>query len=75
VPAAADGTLLPHTDLVTRAHRLGLIVHVWTLRSDPTFLSASYGGRPELEHRQFRDLGVDVIFTDFPDAAVNALAH
>ena len=74
VPAAADGTLLPHTDLVTRAHRVGLVVHVWTLRSDPPFLSASYGGRPEFEHRQFRDLGVDGIFTDFPDAAVNALA-
>ena len=75
VPAAADGTLLPHTDLVTRAHRLGLMVHVWTLRSDPPFLSVSYGGRPEVEHQQFRDLGVDGIFTDFPDAAVNALAH
>jgi glycerophosphoryl diester phosphodiesterase len=73
VPAAEDGTLRPPTDLVTRAHRLGLLVHVWTLRSDAPFLSRSYAGLPEAEHRQFRDLGVDGIFTDFPDTAVSAL--
>jgi glycerophosphoryl diester phosphodiesterase len=73
VPAAPDGTLLPHSDLIPRAHRFGLIVHVWTLRSDPPFLSPSYHGRPEGEHRQFLDLGVDGIFTDFPDAAMSAL--
>jgi glycerophosphoryl diester phosphodiesterase len=73
VPADADGTLRPHTDLVMRAHRVGLLVHVWTLRSDPPFLSPSYANRPEAEHEQFRDLGVDGIFTDFPDVAVRAL--
>ena len=39
VPAAADGTLLPPTDFVARAHAAGLFVHVWTMRSDPAFLS------------------------------------
>jgi len=73
LPAIADGTLLPPTDLVARAHALGLLVHVWTLRSEPVFLSPSYHGDPALEFRQFAALGVDGIFTDFPDAATRAL--
>ena len=44
-----------------------------TLRSEPVFLSPTYRGNPELEFQQFRDLGVDGIFTDFPDVAVRAL--
>ena len=73
LPAIADGTLLPPTDLVARAHALGLFVHVWTLRNEPVFLSPSYHGDPALEFRQFAGLGVDGIFTDFPDAATRAL--
>jgi glycerophosphoryl diester phosphodiesterase len=73
IPARTDGTLLPPTDLVARAHKAGLLVHVWTLRSEPVFLSPSYRGDPGAEYRQFRDLGVDGIFTDFADAAARAL--
>jgi glycerophosphoryl diester phosphodiesterase len=73
VPAAADGTLQEPNDLVTRAHGLGLLVHVWTLRREAEFLSPSYHGDAEAEFRQFRDLGVDGIFTDFPDIASRAL--
>ena len=73
VPALPDGSLLPPNDLVERAHALGLLVHVWTLRSEPVFLSRSYNGDIGAEFRQFRDLGVDGIFTDFPDAGVRAL--
>ena len=61
------------TDLVTRAHRAGLLVHVWTLRADAEFLPAEYGGDAAAEVRRFRDLGVDGIFTDHPDVAVKAL--
>jgi glycerophosphoryl diester phosphodiesterase len=75
VPAGADGALQSPTDLVARAHALGLLVHVWTLRSEPVFLSPSYHGDPGAEFRQFRDLGVDGIFTDFPDAAARALTR
>lgn len=63
------------TDLVARAHALGLVVHVWTLRSEPVFLSPRYGGEPGAEYRHLRDLAVDGVFTDFPDVAVAALAH
>ncbi|PYR77485.1 MAG: glycerophosphodiester phosphodiesterase [Acidobacteria bacterium] len=72
IPAMADGTLLPPTDLVARAHAIGLLVHVWTLRSEPVFLSPSYRGDIGNEFRQFGDLGVDGIFTDFPDAGSRA---
>jgi len=73
VPANADGTLREPTSLVADAHRAGLLVHVWTLRSEPAFLSPSYGGDPIREYRQFAELGVDGIFGDFPDVAVAAL--
>jgi glycerophosphoryl diester phosphodiesterase len=73
VPAGPDGTLRPPTTLVADAHAAGLLVHVWTLRSEPAFLSPSYGGDPVKEYRQFAELGVDGIFGDFPDVAVAAL--
>ena len=72
IPAAADGTLLPPTDLVARARARGLLVHAWTVRSEPVFLSPSYRGDVGVEFRQLRRLGVDGIFTDFPDAAARA---
>ena len=52
-----------------RAHALGLLVHVWTVRSDKEFLPAGYKGRVDAEFEQLRDAGVDGVFTDFPDAA------
>lgn len=73
VPAGPDGRLLPPTDLVTRAHAAGLVVHVWTLRNEGVFLSPSYNGDPAAEYRQFRNLGVDGLFTDFADTAAAAL--
>jgi glycerophosphoryl diester phosphodiesterase len=69
VPVAADGTLETATDLVARAHAAGLLVHVWTIRIDREFLPADYGGRGEAEFARFRELGVDGVFTDFPDVA------
>ena len=73
VPANPDGTLASPTSLVDDAHKAGLFVHVWTLRSEPVFLSPSYGGNPVKEYLQFAALGVDGIFGDFPDVASAAL--
>ena len=75
VPANPDGTLRQPTDLVARAHAAGLVVHVWTLRADKEFLPAGYKGRAEAEFEQFATLGVDGVFTDFPDVAARALAR
>jgi glycerophosphoryl diester phosphodiesterase len=69
VPVSADGSLGQPTDLVSRAHAAGLLVHIWTIRIDKEFLPAGYQGKPEAEYEKFRQLGVDGVFTDFPDAA------
>jgi glycerophosphoryl diester phosphodiesterase len=69
IPVDGSGAVGPPTDLVARAHAKGLLVHIWTLRIDKEFLPAGYHGRPEIEFEQFRDAGVDGLFTDFPDVA------
>ena len=72
VPVNPDGSLRAPTDLVTRAHAVGLLVHVWTVRVEKEFLPAGYHGRVEAELEQLRQLGVDGVFTDFPDVAVRS---
>jgi len=70
--------LVPETGGATRfvadAHAAGLAVHPWTFRSEPVFLLPKYAGDPHAEYREFLRLGVDGLFTDFPDVAVAALA-
>jgi glycerophosphoryl diester phosphodiesterase len=75
IPVKPDGSVGPPTDLVARAHALGLLVHAYTLRIDKQFLPAGYNGNAAEEFRQFRDAGVDGFFTDFPDVAVKTLRH
>lgn len=72
VPADKAGVLGTPTTLVTDAHAAGLLVHVWTLRDEPAFLASAYRGDPLREHAQFIGLGVDGVFTDFPDTAMRA---
>jgi glycerophosphoryl diester phosphodiesterase len=72
VPQGHDGRLLPPTSLVEDAHRAGLLVHPWTFRSDLQFLASEYGGLLEREIEQFYELGVDGVFSDFPEVAVRA---
>ena len=71
VPVNQDGSLGAPTDLVARAHAAGLLVHAWTVRIDKEFLPAGYHGKAEAEFEQLRSLGVDGVFTDFPDVAAN----
>jgi glycerophosphoryl diester phosphodiesterase len=72
IPLNADGSLGMPNDVITRAHARGLLVHVWTIRIEKDFLPAGYKGRAEAEFEQFRELGVDGVFTDFPDVGVKA---
>jgi glycerophosphoryl diester phosphodiesterase len=72
VPRGPDGRLAPPTSLVADAHAAGLRVHPWTFRADAAFLAPEYGGDGEQEIRQFFQLGVDGLFSDFPDLAVRA---
>jgi glycerophosphoryl diester phosphodiesterase len=71
---ASDGSLvtLPPTDLIRRAHRKGLVIHTWTFRNEDQFLASDYDGNPLKEYLQFFRLGIDGVFSDFPDTAVFA---
>ncbi|MBE9218975.1 esterase-like activity of phytase family protein [Dolichospermum flos-aquae] len=63
----ADRTTLAPTSLVLDAHNAGLLVHPYTFRNEGRYLAADYKGDPKLEFQQFFQLGVDALFTDFPD--------
>ena len=60
------------TSLVADAHKLGLFVHAFTFRNEGRYLAHSYSGDPLAEYRQFFRLGVDGVFSEFPDVAVAA---
>jgi len=78
----ANGRREPAT-LVERAHAAGLLVHVWTFRSENHFLPPGFRngdssaadhprchGKAAAELQTFFELGVDGVFADFPDVAV-----
>jgi glycerophosphoryl diester phosphodiesterase len=59
------------TGVIEAAHRNGLFIHTWTFRND----ASGYGfADPQAEMTYYFRLGVDGIFTDFPDTGVAALA-
>lgn len=66
----ADKQLTPATQLVQLAHEAGLFVHAYTFRNEKGTLAGPYNGDPVNEYRQFFALGVDGVFSDFPDTAV-----
>jgi glycerophosphoryl diester phosphodiesterase len=83
VPRDASNRRGSPTVLVDDAHRAGLLVHPWTFRRENAFLPeelrrgdpadpAYLRGVGDLpaELRQFRQLGVDGLFSDNPDLAV-----
>jgi glycerophosphoryl diester phosphodiesterase len=80
VPRDAAGASLPPTSFVEDAHRAQLLVHPYTFRRENTFLPAELRsgedpaapGDLTAELRQYFELGVDGVFADFPDVAVEA---
>ena len=80
VPRDAAGASLPPTRFVDDAHRAQLLVHPYTFRRENTFLPAELRsgedpaapGDLTAELRQYFELGVDGVFADFPDVAVEA---
>ncbi|MCM3881390.1 MAG: glycerophosphodiester phosphodiesterase [Vicinamibacterales bacterium] len=68
----SDKKVLPPTTLIRDAHRLGLIVHTWTFRNEQRYQGGDYGESPAKEYVQFYCLGIDGLFSDFPDTAVTA---
>jgi len=69
VPTAGGGggAIFPPTDLIQRAHARGLKVHTWTFRDDA--FPTGYPGGPVEEYLNFYRLGIDGVFSDFPDTA------
>jgi len=67
-----DRELAPPTSLVRRAHARGLEVHTWTFRNEARRLASDFAGDPLAEYELFFALGVDGVFSDFPDTAVAA---
>ena len=80
LPVGADGRLTAPTPLVRNAHRVGLDVHVFTLRRENQFMAKDFWqgtdpnspGNMRAEAKAFLDAGVDGFFTDNPDIGVAA---
>ena len=70
----ADRVAIPPSDVVRNAHAAGLFVHAYTFRSEAPGLLSDYEGDPKAEYKRFFELGVDGLFSDFPDTAVAARA-
>lgn len=69
-----DRQLLPATDIVANAHKLGLLVHPYTFRSEQKRLASDYKGSAINEYLAFYELGVDGLFADNADDAFAARA-
>lgn len=70
VPIALDKQL-NYTSLIQDAHAVNLKVHAWTFRNEEQYLASVYQGNPQTEYEQFFKLGIDGVFSDFPDCAVS----
>ena len=68
-----DRVALPATSVIKDAHAAGLFVHAFTFRNEPRRLYSDYKGDPKAEYVKFYKLGVDGLFSDFTDTAVEAL--
>ncbi len=67
-----DATTQAPTTLIADAHRAGLFVHAYTFRNEQRRLAADYKGDPKAEYLQFYRLGIDGLFSDFADTALQA---
>ncbi|MER7968341.1 MULTISPECIES: glycerophosphodiester phosphodiesterase [unclassified Streptomyces] len=82
IPRKADGTLATPTSLVRDAHKVGLILHPYTMRNENPFLPAEFRrgtdadgyGDPFGAFRAYFATGIDGVFTDNADTGVLARA-
>jgi len=80
IPRTASDTLGAPTSFVDDAHAAGLLVHPYTFRNENPFLPADLrrGGAPDqygdafAEYAAFYATGIDGLFADNPDTAVEA---
>ncbi|PXY34590.1 glycerophosphodiester phosphodiesterase [Prauserella sp. PE36] len=80
IPRDENGYLLEPTTLVGDAHRAGLTVHPFTFRAENNFLPADFRSSDNpaewgdifAEYKAFLATGIDGLFADHPDIAVEA---
>ncbi|MBZ9643169.1 glycerophosphodiester phosphodiesterase [Streptomyces sp. PSKA30] len=80
IPKDAAGNLTEPTTLVTDAHKVGLVLHPWTLRNENPFLPADFRKGTDADaygdvfgaYRAYFATGIDGIFTDHPDTGLLA---
>jgi glycerophosphoryl diester phosphodiesterase len=81
LPRDASGALTQPTEVVDDAHAEGLLVHVWTMRDENRYMATDFRrgddpnakGDARSEIHAFLDAGVDGLFGDHPDTAVDAV--
>ncbi|MGV9452648.1 glycerophosphodiester phosphodiesterase [Streptomyces sp. NPDC003635] len=80
IPRDASGNLTQPTTLVADAHRVGLLLHPYTLRNENPFLPANFRKGTDADaygdvfgaYRTYFATGIDGVFTDQPDTGLLA---
>ncbi|HZF89238.1 glycerophosphodiester phosphodiesterase [Streptomyces sp.] len=80
IPKDAAGNLTRPTTLVADAHKVGLILHPYTLRNENPFLPANFRKGTDADgygdvfgaYRAYFATGIDGVFTDHPDTGLLA---
>jgi glycerophosphoryl diester phosphodiesterase len=70
IPRDNYGKLLLPTSLIIDAHAANLQVHAWTFRNEDFFLPLDLQGNPQKEYEIFFNLGVNGVFSDYPNIAL-----
>ncbi|MFF8907379.1 glycerophosphodiester phosphodiesterase [Streptomyces olivaceoviridis] len=82
IPRKADGTLAEPTTLVSDAHKVGLVLHPYTMRNENPFLPAEYRKGSAADaygdvfgaFKTYFATGIDGVFTDNADTGLLARA-
>jgi glycerophosphoryl diester phosphodiesterase len=72
IPRDSQGYLLSPTSLISDAHGANLLIHGWTFRNENEFLPLDLQGNPQGEYELFWNLGIDGVFSDYPDRAMDS---
>ncbi|CAM5621072.1 glycerophosphoryl diester phosphodiesterase [Streptomyces purpurascens] len=80
IPRDAKGNLTQPTTLVPDAHKVGLILHPWTMRNENPFLPANFRKGTDADaygdvfgaYKAYFATGIDGVFTDQPDTGLLA---
>jgi glycerophosphoryl diester phosphodiesterase len=75
IPRDMNNQLLSPMSVVSNAHAEDLLVHVWTFRDENIFLPADLQDNPLKEYELFLELGIDGLFTDNPDTAIQSINY